>query len=139
MGYACAPAGLTRARRVVWVTARVVEVRPPGHGEPGERGIPVTIAYQDPGTGREFGLRHEDGRGDRVLVARVGQEFPVSVAAAGAVVDLVLRPAGDTAEPIRLQTLVSKLRFPRTGDQVPLVRDPANPGGCLSAGDRQTG
>ncbi|MEU5046497.1 hypothetical protein [Streptomyces griseorubiginosus] len=55
------------------------------------------------------------------------------------VVDLVLRPAGDTAEPIRLQTLVSKLRIPRTGDQVLLIQDPANPGGYLYAGDGQTG
>ena len=76
-GYACSLAGLTRPQRAVWVTARVVEVHPPGHGESGERGIPVTIAYQDPGTGREFRLRHENRRGDRVLVAWVGQEFPV--------------------------------------------------------------
>ncbi|WP_020138502.1 DUF3592 domain-containing protein [Streptomyces sp. 351MFTsu5.1] len=77
VGYACSLAGLTRAQRAVWVTARVVEVHPPGHGESGERGIPVTIAYQDPRTGREFRLRHENRRGDRVLVAWVGQEFPV--------------------------------------------------------------
>ncbi|MFF7051207.1 DUF3592 domain-containing protein [Streptomyces griseorubiginosus] len=77
VGYACSLAGLTRAQRAVWVTARVVEVHPPGHGESGERGIPVTIVYQDPGTGREFRLRHENRRGDRVLVAWVGQEFPV--------------------------------------------------------------
>ncbi|MER6491754.1 MULTISPECIES: DUF3592 domain-containing protein [Streptomyces] len=77
VGYACALAGLTRAQRAVWVTARVVEVHPPGHGESGERGIPVTVVYQDPGTGREFRLRHENRRGDRVLVAWVGQEFPV--------------------------------------------------------------
>ncbi|WP_020138507.1 hypothetical protein [Streptomyces sp. 351MFTsu5.1] len=58
------------------------------------------------------------------------------------VVDLVLRPAGtvgDTGGPIRLQTLVSKLRIPRTGDQVLLIQDPANPGGYLYAGDGQTG
>ncbi|WP_330262288.1 DUF3592 domain-containing protein [Streptomyces griseorubiginosus] len=77
VGYACSLAGLTRPQRAVWVTARVVEVHPPGHGESGNHGIPVTIAYQDPGTGREFRLRHENKRGDRVLVAWVGQEFPV--------------------------------------------------------------
>lgn len=76
-GCMCSLAGVTRAQRAVWVTARVVEVHPPGHGESGERGIPVTIVYQDPGSGREFRLRHENRRGDRVLVAWVGQEFPV--------------------------------------------------------------
>lgn len=77
VGYACSLAGLTRPQRAVWVTARVVEVHPPGHGESGTNGIPVTIVYQDPGTGREFRLRHENKRGDRVLAAWVGQEFPV--------------------------------------------------------------
>ncbi|MFI2317562.1 hypothetical protein AMK17_35295 [Streptomyces sp. CB00072] len=77
VGYVCSLAGLTRPQRAVWVTARVVEVHPPGHGESGNHGIPVTIVYQDPGTGREFRLRHENRRGDRVLVAWVGQEFPV--------------------------------------------------------------
>ncbi|MFJ6086921.1 DUF3592 domain-containing protein [Streptomyces sp. NPDC092369] len=77
VGYACSLAGLTRPQRAVWVTARVVEVHAPGHGEPGDQGIPVTILYQDPATGREFRLRHENRRGDRVLVAWVGQEFPV--------------------------------------------------------------
>ncbi|MFJ9566852.1 DUF3592 domain-containing protein [Streptomyces fuscichromogenes] len=80
VGYACSLAGLTRPQRAVWVTARVVEVHPPGHGESGNHGIPVTIAYHDPGTGREFRLRHENKRGDRVLVAWVGQEFPVRFA-----------------------------------------------------------
>ena len=37
----------------------------------------MTIVYQGPGTGREFRLRHENKRGDRVQVAWVGQEFPV--------------------------------------------------------------
>ncbi|MFJ8025391.1 DUF3592 domain-containing protein [Streptomyces sp. NPDC096311] len=77
VGYACSLAGLTRPQRAVWVMARVVEVHPPGHGESGEHAIPVTIAYQDPATGREFRLRHENKRGDRVQVAWVGQEFPV--------------------------------------------------------------
>ncbi|MEI5097852.1 hypothetical protein RB200_03270 [Streptomyces sp. PmtG] len=50
------------------------------------------------------------------------------------VVDLVLQPAG-TSDRIALQTLVSKLRVPRTGDQVLLIADPARPGGYLYAGD----
>jgi hypothetical protein len=77
VGYACSPAGLTRPQRAVWVTARVVEVHPPGHGESRKHAIPVTIVYQDQGTGREFRLRHECRRGDRVEVAWVGREFPV--------------------------------------------------------------
>ncbi|MFD5701302.1 hypothetical protein [Streptomyces lasiicapitis] len=50
------------------------------------------------------------------------------------VVDLVLQPSG-TTDPITLQTVVSKLRIPRTGDQVLLITDPARPGGYLYAGD----
>ncbi|WP_416955289.1 hypothetical protein [Streptomyces sp. Agncl-13] len=50
------------------------------------------------------------------------------------VVDLVVQPTGGT-DRIALRTVVSKLRIPRTGDQVLLVADPANPGGYLYAGD----
>jgi len=50
------------------------------------------------------------------------------------VVDLVVQPNGST-DRIALRTVVSKLRIPRTGDQVLLVADPANPGGYLYAGD----
>ncbi|MER5302782.1 hypothetical protein ABT039_25415 [Streptomyces lasiicapitis] len=50
------------------------------------------------------------------------------------VVDLVLQPSG-TTDPITLRTVVSKLRIPRTGDQVLLIADPARPGGYLYAGD----
>ncbi|MEV0642532.1 hypothetical protein AB0I77_48035 [Streptomyces sp. NPDC050619] len=51
------------------------------------------------------------------------------------VVDLVLQLTGATADPITLQTIVSKLRIPRAGDQVLLIADPANPGAYLYAGD----
>ncbi|UUU18965.1 hypothetical protein [Streptomyces sp. DSM 40750] len=54
------------------------------------------------------------------------------------VVDLVLQLTGATADPITLQTIVSKLRIPRAGDQVLLIADPANPGGYLYAGDGAT-
>ncbi|MDX3572618.1 hypothetical protein [Streptomyces sp. ID05-47C] len=56
------------------------------------------------------------------------------------VVDLVLQltGAGATVDPITLQTIVSKLRIPRPGDQVLLIADPANPGGYLYAGDGAT-
>jgi hypothetical protein len=131
--------------------------------------------YQDPGSGREFRLRHENKRGDRVQVAWEGQEFParfprrrperfhlmldsegrtsgfggpncmvillvlglvvqsfqllamgvptipavvVSIGDTGKlvnfdpVVDLVLQLTGVTADPITLQSIVSKLRIP---------------------------
>lgn len=51
------------------------------------------------------------------------------------VVDLVLQLTGVTADPVTLQTIVSKLRIPRAGDQVLLIADPASPGGYLYAGD----
>ncbi|WP_328778490.1 hypothetical protein OHT68_03825 [Streptomyces canus] len=50
------------------------------------------------------------------------------------VVDLVLQPSG-AADQVALQTIVSKLRIPRVGDQVLLIADPARPGGYLYAGD----
>lgn len=54
------------------------------------------------------------------------------------VVDLVLAPLPTGTERIELQTIVSKLRIPRTGDQVLLVADPARPGAYLYAGDGGT-
>ncbi|MFJ8970121.1 hypothetical protein ACIRJ3_28875 [Streptomyces anulatus] len=54
------------------------------------------------------------------------------------VVDLVLQLTGGTADPVTLQSIVSKLRIPRAGDQVLLIADPANPGGYLYAGDGTT-
>ncbi|MGC5562224.1 hypothetical protein ACPYPG_05200 [Streptomyces sp. FR-108] len=54
------------------------------------------------------------------------------------VVDLVVQPAGPTTDPVALRTIVSKLRIPRTGDQVLLIADPARPGGYLYAGDGVT-
>ena len=53
------------------------------------------------------------------------------------VVDVVVQPTGRT-DRIALQTVVSKLRIPRTGDQVLLVADPAHPGAYLYAGDGVT-
>lgn len=53
------------------------------------------------------------------------------------VVDLVLQPSGAT-DRITLQTIVSKLRIPRTGDQVLLLPDPTRPGAYLYAGDGVT-
>ncbi|MEU3464498.1 DUF3592 domain-containing protein [Streptomyces sp. NPDC006733] len=77
LGYGCSLAGMTRAQRAVWVTARVVEVHQPAHGDSKEPGIPVTVAFQDPGTGREFRLRHAGKRGEVVHAAWLGREFAV--------------------------------------------------------------
>ncbi|MFI8434543.1 hypothetical protein ACIGJO_12475 [Streptomyces sp. NPDC079020] len=49
------------------------------------------------------------------------------------VVDLVPQPSG-VAGRIELQTIVSKLRIPRAGEQVLMVADPAQPGVYLYAG-----
>ncbi|WLW56804.1 hypothetical protein [Streptomyces sp. YU58] len=46
--------------------------------------------------------------------------------------------SGATADPVTLQTVVSKPRIPRAGDQVLVIADPANPGGYLYAGDGTT-
>ncbi|GAA2837591.1 hypothetical protein [Kribbella solani] len=50
------------------------------------------------------------------------------------VVDLVLQLSGTDAA-VTLRTIVSKLRIPRTGDQVHLIADPSTPGAYLYAGD----
>lgn len=77
LGYVCSLAGVTRAQRAVWVTARVVEVHPPAHHDSQRPGIPVTVTFQDPATGREFRLRYAGRRGHVVEAAWVGREFPV--------------------------------------------------------------
>jgi hypothetical protein len=77
MGYGGSLAGVTRPQRAVWVTARVVEVHQPEHGDSKRPGIPVTVAFQDPDTGMEFRLRHA-GRNNHVVdAAWLGREFPV--------------------------------------------------------------
>ncbi|GAA1555885.1 hypothetical protein GCM10009804_10940 [Kribbella hippodromi] len=77
IGYLCSLAGLTRPQRAVWVTARVVDVHLPAHGDSKGPGIPVTVAFHDPADGREYRLRHAGKRGLPVEAAWVGQTFPV--------------------------------------------------------------
>ena len=50
------------------------------------------------------------------------------------VVDLVVQPVSGTTDRIELQTIVSKLQIPRTGDRVLLIADPTHPGSYLYAG-----
>jgi hypothetical protein len=78
VGYALSLAGLTPAQRAVWVRARVSEVHRPAHGASRHpRGVPVTVAFQDPATGREFVLPNTGKHGDSVEQAWVGRELTV--------------------------------------------------------------
>ncbi|MBZ3906174.1 DUF3592 domain-containing protein [Streptomyces griseiscabiei] len=77
LGYGRVLAGVTRAQRAVWVTARIVEVGQPAHGDSQKPGIPVTLAFQDPATGREFTLSNTGEHGDAVQQAWVGREIEV--------------------------------------------------------------
>ncbi|WP_129841590.1 DUF3592 domain-containing protein [Streptomyces sp. RFCAC02] len=77
LGHGLSLAGLTRAQRAVWVTARIVEVGRPAHGASKRPGIPVTVAFRDPATGREFVLPNDGRHGDSVEEAWVGREFEV--------------------------------------------------------------
>ncbi|WP_328979986.1 hypothetical protein [Streptomyces canus] len=86
---------------------------------------------------------YNSGLGVQQLLAAgapTSQAVVVSIADTGKlvnfdpVVDLVLQPSG-AADRVALQTIVSKLRIPRVGDQVLLIADPDRPGGYLYAGD----
>ncbi|MEU3615465.1 DUF3592 domain-containing protein [Streptomyces sp. NPDC006872] len=77
LGYARSLAGVTRAQRAVWVKARVVAVEQPAHGASRKPGIPVTLTFQDPGTGREFTLSNAGKHGDAIEEAWVGREVEV--------------------------------------------------------------
>lgn len=77
LGYGLSLAGLSRAQRAEWVTARIVEVLPPAHGDSKRPGIPVTVAFQDPAGGAEFTLPNAGKHGDAVHQAWVGREVDV--------------------------------------------------------------
>lgn len=77
LGYGLSLAGLTPAQRAVWVTARIVEVGQPEHGASKLPGIPVTVAFQDPDSGREFVLPNTGRHGIGVDAAWVGLELTV--------------------------------------------------------------
>lgn len=77
LGYGRSLAGVTRAQRAVWVKARIVAVGRPAHGASRKPGIPVTLAFQDPSTGREFTLPNAGEHGDAIEVAWVGREVEV--------------------------------------------------------------
>ncbi|MER5198241.1 DUF3592 domain-containing protein [Streptomyces sp. NPDC002755] len=77
LGYTLSLTGLTRAQRAVWVTARIVAVEPPAHGASKQPGIPVTVAFQDPFTERQFTLSNAGRHGYSVEEAWVGRELRV--------------------------------------------------------------
>ncbi|WP_319637736.1 DUF3592 domain-containing protein [Streptomyces milbemycinicus] len=77
LGYARSLAGVTRAQRAVWVKARIVAVEQPAHGGSRKPGIPVTLTFQDPGTGREFTLSNAGKHGEAIEEAWVGREVEV--------------------------------------------------------------
>ncbi|MFH8793612.1 hypothetical protein [Streptomyces sp. NPDC017941] len=86
---------------------------------------------------------HRSGNDVRQLLAAGAPTIPAVVVSIGdtgqlvnfdPVVDLVLTVSG-AAEYVALQTVVSKLRIPRSGDQVLLIADPGRPGAYLYAGD----
>ncbi|MFH8371177.1 DUF3592 domain-containing protein [Streptomyces sp. NPDC018031] len=77
LGYGLSLAGLTRAQRAVWVTARIVTVGQPEHGASKTPGIPVTVEFQDPATGQKHILPNAGKHGDAIEEAWVGREFSV--------------------------------------------------------------
>ncbi|MFD9071512.1 DUF3592 domain-containing protein [Streptomyces lasiicapitis] len=77
LGYARSLAGMTRAQRAKWVKARIVAVQQPAHGDSRKPGIPVTLTFQDPGTGQEFTLPNAGKHGDAIEEAWVGREIDV--------------------------------------------------------------
>jgi hypothetical protein len=57
--------------------AGIVAVGLPAHGDSKRPGIPVTLAFQDPATGREFALSNAGDHGDAIEGAWVGREVEV--------------------------------------------------------------
>lgn len=77
LGYGRSLAGVTRAQRAVWAPARIVDVGLPAHGDSKRPGIPVTLSFQDPASGREFTLPNAGDHGDAIEVAWVGRAVEV--------------------------------------------------------------
>jgi len=79
VGYLLSFAGLTRAQRAEWVKGRIVDLESPDHGDSKDGGIPVTVAFRDPGSGREFRLSNTGGKhGFPLRAAWIGREVAVS-------------------------------------------------------------
>lgn len=77
IGYGRSLAGVTRAQRAVRVPGRIAEVRVPEHGGPDIPGIPMAVAFPDPGTGQEHILPHVSESGFQLCAVWVGREIAV--------------------------------------------------------------
>lgn len=77
IGYGRSLAGVTRAQRAVRVPGRIAEVSVPEHGGPGISGIPMTVAFPDPGTGQEHVLPYVSESGIQLDAVWVGREIAV--------------------------------------------------------------
>ncbi|MGW8574326.1 DUF3592 domain-containing protein, partial [Streptomyces niveus] len=77
IGYGRSLAGVTRAQRAVRVPGRIAEVRVPEHGGPDIPGIPMAVAFPDPGSGQEHVLPHMSESGFELRAVWVGREIAV--------------------------------------------------------------
>jgi hypothetical protein len=69
--------GRSRGRRAVRVTGRVVSLEPPAPHADARHGLPVTVAFREPGTGRELAVPATGGRNGRLAAAWPGREVAV--------------------------------------------------------------
>ncbi|WP_033216898.1 DUF3592 domain-containing protein [Kitasatospora phosalacinea] len=69
--------GVTAAQRTVRLAGRIRTVGEVRHGASRIGGIPVTVAWRDPDTGREVVAAGDDGRGETLTAAWVGREVGV--------------------------------------------------------------
>ncbi|MFD0562570.1 DUF3592 domain-containing protein [Kitasatospora saccharophila] len=78
VGAARSLAGVTKAQRTVRLAGRIERVGEVRHGASRIGGIPVTVAWRDPDTGREVVVQGDDGRGETLTAAWAGREIGVS-------------------------------------------------------------
>ncbi|QKW19190.1 DUF3592 domain-containing protein [Kitasatospora sp. NA04385] len=71
-------AGVTEAQRTVRLAGRIRAVGPVRDGGSRIGGIPVTVVYRDPASGREVVVEGDDGRGETLTAVWVGREIGVS-------------------------------------------------------------
>ncbi|MFE2348201.1 DUF3592 domain-containing protein [Kitasatospora cineracea] len=71
-------AGVTKAQRTVRLAGRIERVGEVRHGASRIGGIPVTVSWREPDTGREVVVQGDDGRGETLTAAWAGREIGVS-------------------------------------------------------------
>ncbi|MFC8718445.1 DUF3592 domain-containing protein [Kitasatospora sp. NPDC057198] len=77
-GTARSLAGVTKAQRTVRLAGRIERVGEVRHGASRIGGIPVTVSWREPDTGREVVVPGDDGRGETLTAAWAGREIGVS-------------------------------------------------------------